>query len=146
MALTNINKIDISMVRPKPTAAASHSVKIVIIDDDPMLSDMYSRKLKEEGYSVFAASNGEEGVKLIQSEKPDLVLLDIVMPDGDGFFVLDKLKADKDSQSIPVIMLTNLSSIEDREESSKRGAVDYFTKAENTPTQLAEKIKKILKS
>jgi len=117
--------------------------KIVLVEDDTIIKEMYKMKLEMEGYNVVCADDGEEALKVIKEESPDLVLLDILMPKKDGFEVLKELKDSQDGgvKSIPVIMLTNLSNREDIAEAEKLGAVDYIVKAKASPDEIVNKIK-----
>lgn len=119
---------------------------VILIDDDKMTIDLYSGKLQEEGFNIFSANNGKDGVKLIELYKPDLILLDIVMPGGDGFYVLNEIKKKEETKNIPVIVLTNLSNEEDKKMAKNLGADYYIVKVNYTPSQAAEKIKEILDS
>ncbi len=118
---------------------------ILIIEDDKFLRELIVQKLLREGYNVPEAIDGEEGIKKIKEEKPDLVLLDLILPGIDGFEVLSQMKADSGLSSIPVIILSNLGQREDVEKGLKMGAVDYLIKAHFTPGEIIEKIKAILK-
>ncbi len=119
--------------------------KILIVDDDAFLSGIYATKLEIEQFDVVIARDGEEGLKAAAREKPDLVLLDVLMPKLDGFEVLEKLKADPKTKAIPVIMLTNLGQKEDVERAIQEGAADYLIKAHFVPSEAVEKIKNVLK-
>ncbi len=119
--------------------------KILIVDDDTFLSGIYATKLDLEGFQVVSAHDGEEGIKVAQKEKPDLILLDVLMPKLDGFEALKRLKADPGTKDIPVIMLTNLGQKEDIEKGLEDGAVDYLIKAHFVPAEAVAKIKKVLK-
>jgi len=119
--------------------------KVVIVEDDSSILKMYQTSLQNDGYDVVVANNGEEGVELIKKEKPDIILLDIMMPKMDGFATLEQLKSETATKKIPVIMLTNLSQDEDKQRSKKLGVVDYLVKSDFTPMQVSEKIKKHLK-
>jgi len=119
--------------------------KILVVEDDPMISSMYKTKFEVDGFEVFTADNGATGLELAKKEKPDIVMLDIILPQLDGFSVLEQIKQDKATKSIPVIMLTNLSTDEDKKKGEKMGALDYLVKASLTPGQISEKIKQILK-
>src|SRR5688572_33132735 len=90
-------------------------VKVLIVDDDAFLSGIYATKLELEGFQVVSARDGEEGLKAAMREKPDLILLDVLMPKLDGFEVLKRLKAEAEFKATPVIMLTNLGQKEDIE-------------------------------
>ena len=119
--------------------------KILIIEDDKFLRELMSQKLVKEGYDICEAIDGEEGAKKIKEEKPDLVLLDLILPGIDGFEVLTQMKNDSSISSIPVIILSNLGQKEDVERGLKLGAVDYLIKAHFTPGEIVEKIKIALK-
>ena len=124
---------------------AQSKKKILVVEDDPMISSMYKTKFEVDGFEVFIADNGATGLELAKKEKPDIVMLDIILPQLDGFSVLEQIKQDKNTKDIPVIMLTNLSTDEDREKGAKMGALDYLVKASLTPGQISEKIRQILK-
>ena len=113
---------------------------ILIIEDDKFLRELIAQKLTKEGYNISEAIDGEEGIKKIESEKPDLVLLDLILPGIDGFEVLSKMKENPNLSSIPVIILSNLGQKEDVEKGLKMGAVDYLIKAHFTPGEIIEKI------
>ena len=119
--------------------------KIFIIEDDKFLRDLMSEKLVSEGFEVASAINGEEGIKKIQELKPDLLLLDLILPGMDGFEVLSQIKKMPDIAQIPVVVLSNLGQKEDIERGLNLGAVDYLIKAHFTPKEIIEKVKNILK-
>ncbi len=119
--------------------------KILLVEDDSMVVRMYQRKLEKEGFKVSVAFNGEEGLVAIKKERPDLVLLDIMMPKMNGIEMLEKVKADEATKDIPVVILTNLSDRpEDVEKCKKLGAEDYWVKANISLKEIIERIKKIL--
>jgi two-component system phosphate regulon response regulator PhoB len=118
--------------------------KIVMVEDDKMLSNMYQTKLKQEGYNVFVAEDGSAGLETAIREKPDLVLLDVILPQLDGFTVLQEMRLNSNLKKIPILMLTNLGTTEDKEKAEKFGATDYLVKANLTPGQVSEMIKKYL--
>ncbi|MEK7519581.1 MAG: response regulator [Patescibacteria group bacterium] len=118
---------------------------ILIIEDDKFLRELISQKLNKEGYKVIEAGDGEEGVKKLKEEKPDLILLDLILPGIDGFEVLTRVKEDASVAQIPVIILSNLGQVDDVERGLKLGAVDYLIKAHFTPGEIIEKIKNVLK-
>jgi len=118
---------------------------ILIVEDDKFLRELITQKLIKEGYETSEAIDGEEGIKKIKEEKPDLVLLDLILPGIDGFEVLSKMKEDPALTQIPVIILSNLGQKEDVERGLKLGAVDYLIKAHFTPGEIIEKIKNALK-
>lgn len=118
---------------------------ILIIEDDKFLRQLIVQKLLKEEYNVSEAVDGEEGIKKIKEEKPDLVLLDLILPGIDGFEVLSRMKKDEEISSIPVIILSNLGQREDVERGLNLGAVDYLIKAHFTPGGIIEKVKNALK-
>lgn len=119
--------------------------KILVIEDDKFLRELIVRKLSDDGFTTSEAIDGEEGIKKIREEKPDLILLDLILPSIDGFEVLSQIKEDESLKSIPVIILSNLGQKEEVEKGLKMGAVDYLIKAHFTPGEIIEKIKNILK-
>lgn len=119
--------------------------KILIIDDDALLLEMYQEKLEYEGFEVVTALSGQEGLKKAKSSKPNLILLDILMPRMDGFEVLERLKSDPETKKVPVIFLTNLSEAEENvNKGFELGAAAYLVKALFRPAEVIEKIKEIL--
>ena len=118
--------------------------KILIIEDDPLMSRMYEKIFKFEGYEVEMAADGEEGLGKIKTAKPTLVLLDIMMPKMNGLQVLEKVKADPETKAVPVVMLTNLAGQQDAEKALSMGAVKYIIKSEYEPKQVANMVKEIL--
>ncbi len=119
--------------------------KILIIEDDFFVRDLYSRELVREGFEVSAAEDGPEGLLKILEEKPDLVLLDIMLPKMSGLDVLKKVKEKKEVQNIPVVLLTNLGQDSVIREGFSLGAIGYLIKAAYTPTQIIEEVKKFLR-
>ncbi|MDD5342578.1 MAG: response regulator [Patescibacteria group bacterium] len=119
--------------------------KILLIEDDPLMVRMYQRKFKADGHDLGIALDGEEGLVKVREFKPDLVLLDIMMPKLDGLEVLKRMKADSKLKSIPVILLTNLgASEEDVNRGLELGAVAYLIKSEYQPDEVVTKVKEIL--
>ena len=119
--------------------------KILIVEDDKFLRELIARKLAKENFEVAEAADGEEGIKKAKEEKPDLVLLDLILPGIDGFEVLSKIKEDEATQKIPVIVLSNLGQKEDVERCMQLGAVNYMIKAHFTPVEIIEKVEAVLK-
>lgn len=120
------------------------SLKILVVEDDTFLSSMYSTKFNLEGYTVAVANKGEDGLKMAESEKPDVILLDILLPGIDGFTVLKKLKKTDSVKNIPVIMLTNLGQKDDVRKGFELGAAGYLIKAHYMPSEVVEKVKEVL--
>lgn len=119
--------------------------KILLVEDDPFLLDMYSTKFKEVGFDVSIAQDGEMGLSKAKELMPDLILLDIVLPKKDGFEVLKTLKSDGQTAKIPVVLLTNLGLDSDVKRGLELGAQSYIIKAHFTPTEVVAKVKEILK-
>lgn len=119
--------------------------KILLVEDDPFLIDIYSTKLKESGFSVVTAADGEEAISKMREENPDLALLDVVLPQKEGWEILKEIKSDPKLKEIPIIILSNLSQKEEVEKGLNLGATKYLIKAHYTPTEVIKEIKKILK-
>ncbi|MBI2020478.1 response regulator [Candidatus Daviesbacteria bacterium] len=118
--------------------------KVLIIEDDPLMIRMYQKIFTFEGYEVEMAWDGEEGWEKAKKVKPTLILLDVMMPKMNGMQLLEKLKADPDTKSIPVVMLTNLAGQQDAEEALTKGAVKYIVKSEHDPKRITNMVKEIL--
>ena len=117
---------------------------VLVVEDDVFLAQIYQKKFEMEGFKVSWADNGEKGWQEIKKKKPDIVLLDILLPKIDGFAVLEKLKADAETTNIPVILLTNLGQKEDVEKGLEKGARDYLIKAHFKPSEVVAKVRKVL--
>ena len=123
----------------------SETPLILLVDDDPLMVRMYEKKLTNDGFSVTTAGNGKEALEKLNVEIPDLMLLDIMMPDINGLEVLKRVKAATKTKNLPVIMLTNVGGgDEDAEKGLELGAVAYLTKATNRPADIVAKIKEVL--
>lgn len=120
---------------------ADKKIKVLLIEDEEMLANMYEVKFKNEGFDLIKALDGAQGLKLAKSEKPDFILLDIIMPKMDGFSVLKSLKEDMETKNIPVVLLTNLGQEEDIDRGKKLGAVGYLVKANITPAEVVAEVK-----
>lgn len=120
--------------------------KILLVEDDTFLRDICGKKLVKEGFSVFEAADGEQALANLEKFGPDIILLDIILPTVDGFEVLSKVRANKDSKikATPVIMLSNLGQEDDVKKALSLGATDYMIKAHFTTEEIAEKVKKEL--
>ena len=117
--------------------------KIFLAEDEPQIARLIEFKLKKEGYDVTWRENGEEALKAIKADKPDLILLDIMMPVMDGYEVLRRLKEDENLGDIPVIMLTARAQEKDVVKGIDLGAEDYITKPFH-PAELLARVKRIL--
>ncbi len=120
------------------------SKKIIILEDDRILLKALNIELISNGFEVLSATDGASGIKIIEKENPDLVLLDLVMPKMHGFEVLKKLKNNKNTKNIPVIILSNLGQEEEIKKGMELGAFDYYKKASTDLNELSDKIKKSL--
>lgn len=118
--------------------------RILLVEDDSFLSNIYQTKFTKEGYQVSVAGDGEEALKVVKIKKPDIILLDVLLPKLDGFAVLEKLKKDTETKDIPVILLTNLGQRDDVDRGLQLGAADYLIKAHFKPSETVEKVKKVL--
>lgn len=125
---------------------ANSKKSILIIEDDKFLRELIAKKLAKEGFKIFEAVDGEEGIRKVKEEKPNLVLLDLILPGIDGFEVLSRMKEDPTLLAVPVIILSNLGQKDDVERGLKLGAVDYLVKAHFTPGEIVEKVKAVLKT
>lgn len=119
-------------------------MNVLIIDDDPLVTDMYALKLKGGGFNVDVAADGKKGIGKIKEKNYDAVLLDVVLPGMDGFEVLEAITREVKNHP-PIILLTNLGQKEDVEKGLKLGAVDYLIKADFTPSEVVEKISSVLR-
>jgi CheY-like chemotaxis protein len=120
---------------------------IMLVEDDAILVEMYQAKFELEGHQVTVATNGEECLEILEREKPDLILLDILMPKINGFHVLKEIKKHKDLRNIPVILLTNLGEAEvdmNKELAQALGVHDYLIKSHHTPDEVVTKVQKTL--
>ena len=118
--------------------------KILLVEDDPLMSRMYMRVLKYEGFDVDFAENGEDGVAKAKSFKPDLILLDVMMSKMDGFKALEEIKADLNTKDIPVVMLTNLAGEQDQKSALKKGAIKYLIKSNYKPKEVVQIVNDLL--
>ncbi|MFH0874233.1 MAG: response regulator [Candidatus Komeilibacteria bacterium] len=119
--------------------------KILLVEDEEMLANMYQVKFQNDGFQLIKAGNGEEGLVLAEKEKPDMILLDVIMPKMDGFTVLKRLKDNPSTKNIPVLLLTNLGQDEDVKKGNELGAVGYLVKANITPSEVVAKVKEVMK-
>jgi len=127
----------------KPTGGQAKA-KVLIADDDITLRDMYKERLEMDSYKVLVAADGEETLKVIKEQKPDLVLLDIMMPKMNGLDVLEQMKKDDQMKAIPVIVLTALIQDLTKVKSLMSGADDYLMKSEIMPGEVIKKVRETL--
>lgn len=118
---------------------------ILFIEDERALHTMLGDVLAKEGYKMISAFDGQVGLESAKKEKPDLILLDLILPKMHGFDVLENLKKDEATKNIPVIVFTNLEGLGEIERAISLGAASYLVKSEYTVDDLLEKIKNIFK-
>lgn len=118
---------------------------ILLIEDDPFLLDIYSVKLTDAGFSVETATNGQEALIKARENQPKLIILDIVLPQIDGWEILKIIKSENNLKKIPVVVLSNLGQKSEVEKGLKMGAAKYLIKAHYTPSQVIEEIKEVIK-
>jgi len=114
--------------------------KVLIIDDEPGIIDIVEANLEGDGFEVISATDGKQGLERIRADKPELVILDVMMPEMDGWEVLRHLEQDPDTAGIPVIMLTAKAADEDYIHGLEEGAVEYITKPFD-PMEVVNRIK-----
>ncbi len=129
-----------------PDGPKNLGVKVLLVEDDNFLREISSKKLVKEGFIVYEAIDGEQALKGVEEVKPDIVLLDIILPAIDGFQILANIRSNKDPEiaRIPVIMLSNLGQEDDIKKAMDIGANDYLVKAHFTTEEIVEKIKNVL--
>lgn len=117
---------------------------ILFIEDESALQKTFNDLLEKEGYQIISALDGEVGLKLAKSKKPDLILLDLILPKIHGFDVLKELKSSPETKDIPIIVLTNLEGMEDIDKAIELGAKTYLVKTQYNLNEVLDKIKKSL--
>lgn len=116
--------------------------KILIIEDEELLYNLLRKKLITEGYDVSVSEDGQKGLDSMRESIPDLVLLDIIMPNKNGFEVMEEMKKDKDLKNIPVIIISNSGQPVEIDRAKNLGAKDWLVKTEFEPLEVIEKVKK----
>ncbi len=117
---------------------------IVIIEDEKMLAEMYGDKLKRSGFKIYSALDAEEGLELIKEIKPNLVLLDILLPRENGVSLLAKVRKVAEIASVPVIVFSNYDDGDTKKQAGDLGAKEYLIKTNYTPQEIVEKIREYL--
>ncbi len=120
--------------------SAGRRPRVLLVEDDLVIGDMYALQLEMDGYEVHRAPDGNSGLNLIRTVKPDLVLLDIQLPHMDGFEVLTAVRADRDLAGTPVVILSNYGSGSMKERGSELGARAYMVKSQTTPDAVSARI------
>jgi len=116
--------------------------KILVIEDEEIMIDLLQKKLTKEGYEISIARDGEEGLEVMKEIKPNLILLDIIMPKMGGFEVMEKMNKDKDLKKIPVIVISNSGQPVELDRAQKLGAKDWLIKTEFDPQEVINKVVK----
>lgn len=116
--------------------------KILLVEDEELVISLLEKKLTQEGYEMLIARDGEEGLKKMREESPDLILLDIIMPKMGGFEVMEEMNKDKELKKIPVIVISNSGQPVELDRAKKLGARDWLIKTEFDPQEVLDKIKK----
>jgi len=119
--------------------------KILLIEDEKLMAEIYREKFERAGFEVVSAFSAEEGLELAKTEKPDLIILDILLPKKNGVSFLKELKKEPEIASIPVVALSNYDHPETRKLALEFGAKEYIIKTDFTPKEIVEKIKEYLK-
>ncbi len=119
--------------------------KILIIEDEKILAEMYYDTFVQAGFKVFSATESEEGLEIAKKEKPDLIILDILLPRENGISFLEWQKEDPEIASIPVVVFTNYDELDTQKKAKKLGVKGYLIKANFTPQQFVSKVKDYLK-
>jgi len=118
--------------------------KVLLIEDDLALLKIYSNKLKANDFLVTVATTGKEGMHKVVTDKPDIVLLDIILPEKDGFMVLESIKKNPETRDIPVVIMSNLGQEADIKRGKELGAEDYLVKSNISLVDFVKKVKKYL--
>lgn len=118
------------------------SKKILIIEDEEIISSLLKKKLETEGYEASIAGNGNEGLKQMKTNKPDLILLDIIMPEKGGFEVMEEMRENEDLKSIPIVVISNSGQPVELDRAKELGAKDWLIKTEFDPQEVLEKVKR----
>jgi two-component system alkaline phosphatase synthesis response regulator PhoP len=119
--------------------------KILIIEDEEVLLDLLQKKLTQEGYQIEVAKDGQVGLAKIREDKPDLILLDIVMPKMGGFEVMEELNKDEQLRGIPIIIISNSGQPVELSRAKELGVRDWLVKTDFDPQEVVDKVKKQLK-
>jgi len=118
--------------------------KILVIEDDPHIVKVFMIKLKQEGFEPTIAGDGETGLQKIIETKPDLIMMDLMLPKKDGFWVMEEMKKNPEISKIPVIVLSNLGQEQDRERATSLGAKEYVIKSDVPISEVLDRVKKYL--
>lgn len=118
--------------------------KVLVVEDDKFLRELFVKKLFNEGFDVKNSIDAQGAFEILAQEKPDIILLDLILPGVDGFEILAKIKADDSLADVPVLILSNLGQQEDIDRAMSLGAYDFLVKANFTLDEIVERVKKVL--
>jgi two-component system, sensor histidine kinase and response regulator len=119
---------------------------VLAVEDDVFLAGVHKNKMAKEGFEIFVAGNGREALEFLKTRKPDIILLDLIMPVMDGFETLKAIKENPETKDIKVVILSNLSQEEDKQRVMDMGALDYIVKANVSFREIVEKVKVYLEA
>jgi len=122
----------------------TQNLNVLLVEDDPFLSNLLKVRLQKENVDVILARDGEEALKKIEEKKPGLVLLDLILPKKSGFEILEKTSTDPQLKDMPVIIISNLGQTSDIQRGKELGAVEYYVKAKISIDDLVGKVKNFL--
>jgi len=117
---------------------------ILLVEDEPLLANLLRQRLEKEGFKVLHASDGEEGLRVLKSTQPDLILLDIILPKLSGFEVMERMKSDPGFGKSPIVIISNLGQESDVEKGRVLGAIGYFVKAKMSIEDLVKRVEAFL--
>ncbi|MBI4034173.1 MAG: response regulator [Candidatus Brennerbacteria bacterium] len=117
---------------------------ILLVEDEPLLANLLRQRLEKEGFKVILATDGEEGLKILKTSQPNLILLDIILPKLSGFELMERLKTDPDFGKSPIVIISNLGQESDVERGRVLGAIGYFVKAKMSIEDLVKRVKSFL--
>lgn len=120
--------------------------KLLIVEDEPLLRNMYAERLAKLNVEILSAENSREGFVIIKKEKPDLVLLDILLQEGDGIEMMERVRLDEEIKETKFLAFSNFNEPKMKEKAMALGAIDYLLKTDYTPNQIATIIQNILKN
>lgn len=140
-----LKKVEEQLIRASPNRKAEHTgLSIVLVEDDPLLSTLFTTKMSSEGFVVHHAEDGSSAMEKVRSAKPDIVILDVILPGMDGFEVLEALKKDPETKNIPVIMLSNIGQSAERKRGEELGAAAFLIKANVSISEVITQIEAVL--
>ncbi len=117
---------------------------VLVVEDDPFLGSLLPNRLSKAGFSVTRASDGEEALEMLKTMKPDLILLDIILPKKSGFEVMEEIQKDPLLKRAPIVIISNLGQDEDVARGRQLGAIEYYIKAQTSIEDLVGKVEQLL--